>query len=206
MIRNSKIFFWLRQAFFLTILRIIANRFCSNNLNKLIVCNNENVCLKTDFTSKKCFTNHCMYNKCVCSFICKTQNNFVHGELFYSLCWRFLLIYSKLMYELYNSHVGLIWPTLCPLNPTHFNQFLLIFHESCSKVTSAIKWSLLKMYYLSHRLRIFLFHGKVMFRFQDIQVFVFLTISWFTKSVTSWWVLVYEIGCIFKYIFWTTTH
>ena len=40
-----------------------------------------------------------------------------------------------------------------------------------------------------------------MFRSEDIQVFVFLTIPWFTKSVTSWWVLVYETGCIFKYVF-----
>ena len=52
----------------------------------------------------------------------------------------------------------------------------------------------------------FLFCGKVMFRSQDIQVFVFLTISWFAKSMKSWWVLVHEIGCIFEYIFWTTTH
>ena len=28
-----------------------------------------------------------------------------------------------------------------------------------------------------------------MFRSHDIQVFVLLTIPWFTKSVTSWWVL-----------------
>ena len=51
---------------------------------------------------------------------------------------------------------------------------------------------LLKMCHLKHRLRIFLFHRKVMFRSQDIQVFVFLAISWFTKSVTSQWVLVHE--------------
>ena len=31
-----------------------------------------------------------------------------------------------------------------------------------------------------------------MFRSPDNQVFVFLTIPWFTKSVTSWWVLVHE--------------
>ena len=35
----------------------------------------------------------------------------------------------------------------------------------------------------------FLFHRKVMFHSQDIQVLVFLTIQWFTKSVTSWEVL-----------------
>ena len=53
------------------------------------------------------------------------------------------------------------------------------------KVTSAKKEQLLKMCYLRHRLRIFLFHRKVMFRSQDIQIFVFLAISSFTKSVTS---------------------
>ena len=47
---------------------------------------------------------------------------------------------------------------------------------------------------------------QFLFRSQDIQVFVFLTIPWFTKSVTSWWVLVHETGCIFEYIFWITTH
>ena len=41
---------------------------------------------------------------------------------------------------------------------------------------------------------------------QDIQVFVFLTIPWRTNSVTSWWILVHEAGCIFDYILWTTTH
>ena len=40
-----------------------------------------------------------------------------------------------------------------------------------------------------------------MFRSQDIQDFVFLTI-WFTESVTSWWVVVHEAGCIFEYIFY----
>ena len=44
-----------------------------------------------------------------------------------------------------------------------------------------------------------------MFCFQDIQVFAFLTILWFTKSMTSW-VLLHETGCIFEYILWTTTH
>ena len=41
-----------------------------------------------------------------------------------------------------------------------------------------------------------------MFRSQDTQVFVFLTISWFIKSVTSWRVFVHETGCGFEY----TTH
>ena len=74
------------------------------------------------------------------------------------------------------------------------------------KVTSAKKRYFLKMCHLRHRLRIFLIRKKIIVRFQDIQVFVFLTIPWFTKSVTSWWVSVHKTGCIFEYIFWTTTH
>ena len=35
----------------------------------------------------------------------------------------------------------------------------------------------------------FLYRRKIMFHSQDIQGFVFLTIKWFTKSVTSRWVL-----------------
>ena len=58
---------------------------------------------------------------------------------------------------------------------------------------------------LRYRLRIFLFLRKVPLCSQDIQVFVFLTIPSFTKSVTPW-VLVHETGCICEYIFWTTTH
>ena len=45
-----------------------------------------------------------------------------------------------------------------------------------------------------------------MFRSQDIQAFVFITIPWFTESVTSRRVLVLETRYIFEYIFWTTTH
>ena len=59
----------------------------------------------------------------------------------------------------------------------------------------------------------FLLRRENVFLFQDIQVFVFLTIPWLTKSVTLWWVSVHETGCIFEYFFepqpqhfWTTTH
>ena len=52
----------------------------------------------------------------------------------------------------------------------------------------------------------FLFRREVMYRCQDIQVLIFSTIPWFTKSVTAWWILVHETECIFEYIFWTTTH
>ena len=56
------------------------------------------------------------------------------------------------------------------------------------------------------QVQIFFILSKVMFRSQDIQVFVYLTIPWLTKSVTSRWVLVHETRYIFEYIFWTTTH
>ena len=46
--------------------------------------------------------------------------------------------------------------------------------HSILKVTFPTK--LLKMCHLKHTLRIFLFHRKIMFHSQDIQVFVFLTI------------------------------
>ena len=52
----------------------------------------------------------------------------------------------------------------------------------------------------------FLFHRKLMFCCQDIQVFAFLTIPWFTEYVMLRWVLVHETRYIFEYIFWTTTH
>ena len=74
------------------------------------------------------------------------------------------------------------------------------------KVTSTTKRKLLKMCHMRHRSRIFLFHRKVMFFSQDIQVFVFSTTIWFTKSVTSWWILVSETGCSFEHIFWTAAH
>ena len=52
----------------------------------------------------------------------------------------------------------------------------------------------------------FLFHRKIMFRSRYIQVFVSLTIAWFTKSVTSWSALLHSTGFIFEYIFWTIPH
>ena len=43
-------------------------------------------------------------------------------------------------------------------------------------------------------------------QFKIFKSLYFLSIPWFTKSVTSWWVSIHETGCIFAYIFWTTTH
>ena len=64
------------------------------------------------------------------------------------------------------------------------------------KVTSTTKQYFLSMCHLRHRPIIFLFDKKIMFRSWDIQVFVFLTIQCFTKSVMSWWV--HETWCIFE--------
>ena len=73
------------------------------------------------------------------------------------------------------------------------------------RVTPATKWWLLQICYLRHRLRIFLFCRKIMFRYHDIQVFVYLTIPWLIIFTTSRWVLVHETRCIFEYVFWATT-
>ena len=64
----------------------------------------------------------------------------------------------------------------------------------------------LKMCHLRHRLITLLFCRKTMFRSQDIQVFEYLTIPWFTKSVTSWLVIVHEKRYIFEYISWSASH
>ena len=55
------------------------------------------------------------------------------------------------------------------------------------------------------QVQIFFILSKVMFRSQDIQVFVYLTIPWLTKSILSWWVLLPKTGCIFEHILWTAT-
>ena len=70
------------------------------------------------------------------------------------------------------------------------------------RVTFATERKLLKIFHLRHSLGIFYFVEQLCFVLKIFFKFlIFLTIPWFTKSVTSWWVLVYETGCIFKYIF-----
>ena len=64
----------------------------------------------------------------------------------------------------------------------------ILRNEDILKVTFATKQSFLKMCYLRHRLSIFIFRWKIIFRSQDIQVFIFLTIPWFTESAISRWV------------------
>ena len=105
---------------------------------------------------------------------------------------------------------------VCERKICHLLYNLITLHKKLSfplKVTSAKKRYLFQMCHWRHRLRIFLFRRKIMLRSQDIQVFVFLTIPWFTKCMGSRWVLVHETRCIFKsflpflafLIFWTTT-
>ena len=53
----------------------------------------------------------------------------------------------------------------------------LLMKLGALKVTSAKKRQFLEICHLKHRLRIFLFRKKFMFRSQEIQFFVFLTIS-----------------------------
>ena len=93
--------------------------------------------------------------------------------------------------------------------------FMQIWHHRQlhrSEFYSFVKYETIKIYlcykicYLRDRLRIFSFRRKVMFLCQDIQVFKFLAIPRFSKSVTSWKILVHKTGWIFEYIFWTTTH
>ena len=48
------------------------------------------------------------------------------------------------------------------------------------------------------QVKIFFILWKSYVPFSDIQVFVFLIIPSFTKSVTSWLVLLHETGCIFE--------
>ena len=62
------------------------------------------------------------------------------------------------------------------------------------------------MCYLRHRLWIFYFIERLCSVLEILKFLYFLTISWFTKSVMSWWVSVHETVCIFECIFWTTTH
>lgn len=52
-----------------------------------------------------------------------------------------------------------------------------------------------------HSLRTFFFHGKVMFRSWDTQLFIFLTIASTWKVLTSKWVLVYKAEPIFDFVF-----
>ena len=116
-------------------------------------------------------------------------------NIFIQFIWIINYVYYGLCHERVNSFF------FSPIIVA--NVFLILF----IKVTPATKWNFLKMCHLRCRLIFFLFHGKVMYHSQDIQVSVFWNIPWFTKSIiTSWSVSVHETGCLFEYIFWTATH
>ena len=51
----------------------------------------------------------------------------------------------------------------------------------------------------------FFYFVKKYVPFSRYSSFCIFNIPWFTKYVTSWWVSVRKTGCIFEYIFWTTT-
>ena len=98
---------------------------------------------------------------------------------------------------------------------SRYSRFCIFNHpmiyQICDVIMSISTWDKVHFWiylftYNSRGDQTTLFYRKIMLRSQDIQDFVFLTIPWFTKSVTSWWVLVHEARCIFEYIFWTTTH
>ena len=71
---------------------------------------------------------------------------------------------------------------------------IMVEAQSDSSLTAFIRrtwkyflftWNNFSQYVIWDRLKIFFFHRKVMFRSQEIEVLVFLTIAWFNKSVTS---------------------
>ena len=100
------------------------------------------------------------------------------AKIFFSLEYGFSLTKATLYLKMKKIWVG--QHTKVPILPDSYRQWLL-------KVTSATKW----LCHLRHKFRIFLFCRKVMFRFQDIQVFVFSTIPWFSisdvmMSITTW--------------------
>ena len=126
-----------------------------------------------------------------------------NSSSWYICCW------WKLEHEIHWDllHLVVFKPVDC-----FFNMFLTTSIRATVGFLDAFKCYLCyrmitsQMCHLRHSLRIFLFCRKVIFCNQHIQVFIILTIPWFTKSVTSLWVLVHETRCIFEYIFWTTTH
>ena len=68
-------------------------------------------------------------------------------------------------------------------------QRILLFTTT---VTSATIWWLLKVCRQSHSLKFFLFDGKFLYHFSDINFVVFLTILWNSKSVASRQVFLHE--------------
>ena len=71
----------------------------------------------------------------------------------------------------------------------HFWRFRILVRNTKEPLLKDLRYKTITSQNVSSepQVRNFFFGRKVMFRFQDIQVFVFLTIPWFTKSVMSWY-------------------
>ena len=63
---------------------------------------------------------------------------------------------------------------MCLGSKSEINDFIL---EDRAKIPLTLEHEVLEITIKRHRLRIILFHRKVMFPSQDIQVFIFLTIA-----------------------------
>ena len=105
------------------------------------------------------------------------------------------------------SLLGLKWP-ICPneiffikcfKKPCFFHLRLSTCQNRNWSVKGYLRYKMITFQNVPSEAQIknFLFPWKVLFHSQDIQAFVFLTIPWFNKSVTSWGVLVHKMGCIF---------
>ena len=124
----------------------------------------------------------------------------------------FKLIWLKILgVWLWRSFGKQIWRILwCKI---FTEKFIPKFFEICSNKCIRVNFWLSLKGYLHYKtitsqnasfqakVTIFLFRRKIIFGSQDIQGFVFLTIPWFTKYVTSWWVLVHETWCIFDMVY-----
>ena len=88
---------------------------------------------------------------------------------------KFIIIVNKSL-SVYDASVFLL-SLLLTLKILHIFSSASILEFKHLKVISATKLSLLKMYYLKHRLINVLLCRKVTFRSQDIQVFLFSTVT-----------------------------
>ena len=124
-----------------------------------------------------------------------------------SLCKTLKKFFQRIQSYEDASLLGLKW-SICP-NEIFFKKFFkkpCLFHlclSTCQNRNCSVKgYRRYKMITFQNvpseaQIKNFLFPRKVLFHSQDIQAFVFLTIPWFNKSVTSWRVLVHKMGCIF---------
>ena len=118
-------------------------------------------------------------------FICKLKVNFF-SNFFFEILKRHCKLAILETLEMVDHPIKIV-VSICSKLPC-----LSACKKSNSLLTFLLKVKLLKM------VKFFLFCRKFLFCSQDVQVFVFSTIQWFTKSVTSWWVLVHGTGLIWN--------